>query len=65
MSHRLCDLEKHEQYFFYMQNLLITSSNADKPNYLKYYLRSFPGHVPDAVEKFIKYKKKKLLKYLK
>jgi hypothetical protein len=31
MSQRLCDLEKHEQYFCYMQNLLITSGNADKP----------------------------------
>jgi hypothetical protein len=30
MSQRICDLEKHEKYFFYMQNLLITSGNANK-----------------------------------
>ena len=37
-----------------MQKLLIFSGNADKPAYLKHYLRSFPGHVPDAVEQHLK-----------
>ena len=35
--------------------MLISSGNADKPAYLKHYLRSIPGHVPNAVER-IKYK---------
>jgi hypothetical protein len=50
MSQRLCDLEQHEKYFCYMQNLLITSGNVDKPKFLKYYLHSFPVHVHDVVE---------------
>jgi hypothetical protein len=60
MSQRLCDLEKHEQYFCYMQNLLITSGNAKKPKFLKCYLRSFPSHILDAVENFLKEKKRNL-----
>ena len=37
-----------------MQKLLVSSGNADKSTYLKYYLISFPSHVPDVVEKHIK-----------
>ena len=37
-----------------MQNLLISAGKADDLAYLKHYLRSFPGHVPDAVEKYMK-----------
>ena len=49
MSARLCDLSKSEEYFCYMQNLLVSSGKSDEPAYLKHYLRSFPGHVRDAV----------------
>ena len=56
MSAILCDLNKSEEYFFYMQKLLISFGNADKPAYLKHYLRSFLGHVPHAVEQHLKYK---------
>ena len=38
MSTRICDLNKSEKYFCYMQKLLITSGNADKPPYMKHYL---------------------------
>ena len=37
-----------------MQKLLISSGNADKPAYLKHYLRSFLGHVPDAIKQHLK-----------
>ena len=37
-----------------MQKLLISARKANDLAYLKHYLRSFPGHVPDAVEKFMK-----------
>ena len=33
---------------------MISAGKANDPAYLKHYLRSFPGHVPDAVEKFMK-----------
>ena len=54
MSARICDLNKSEEYFFYMQKLLISFSNANKPAYLKHYLRIFHGHVPDVVEHHLK-----------
>ena len=54
MSARICDLNKSEEYFCYMQKLLISFGNADKPAYLKHYLRSFLGHVPDAAEQHLK-----------
>ena len=60
MYAKIYDLNKSEEYFFYMQKILSSSSNADKPAYLKHYLRSFPSHVPDAVEKNIKGKKNSL-----
>ena len=50
MSARLCNLSQAEEYFCYMQRLLISSEKANDPAYLKHYLRSFTGHVPDAVE---------------
>jgi len=50
MSQRLCALEDHEKYFCYMHKLLIEIGNVDDLSYLKYYLRSFPGSVPDAEE---------------
>ena len=56
MLARICDLNKSEEYFFYMQKLLISSGNAYKPAYLKHYLRSFPCHVPDVVEQHLKHK---------
>ena len=37
-----------------MQKLLIQSGKATDPAYLKHYLRSFLGHVPDAVEQYLK-----------
>ena len=54
MLARLCNLSQAEEYFCYMQNLLISSGKANDPAYLEHYLRSFPGHVPDAVEKYMK-----------
>ena len=54
MSARLCDLSQSEQYFCYMQQLLISSGKSGDLAYLKHYLRSFPGHVPDAVEQYMK-----------
>ena len=53
MSARLCNLSQAEAYFCYMQKLLIQSGKATDPAYLKHYLRSFPGHVPDAVEQYL------------
>ena len=37
-----------------MQQLLISSGKSGDPAYLKHYIRSFPGHVPDAVEQYMK-----------
>ena len=54
MSAEICGLNKSEEYFCYMQKILMTSSNAYKPVYLKHYLRSFPNHVPDAIDQCIK-----------
>ena len=54
MSARLCNLSKAEEYLFYMQIFLISSGKENDPAYLKHYLRSFPGHVPDAVEQYMK-----------
>ena len=54
MFARLCDLSLADEYFCYMQKLLIRAGKASDPTYLKHYLRSFPGHVPDAVEKYMK-----------
>ena len=54
MSSRIFDLNKSEEYFGYMQKLLISSGNDDKPAYLKHYLRSFPVHVHDVVQQHIK-----------
>ena len=54
MTAQLCNLSQAQQYFCYMQKLLISAGKANDPAYLKHYLRSFPGHVPDAVEKFMK-----------
>ena len=34
--------------------MLIRAGKASDPTYLKHYLRSFPGHVQDAVEKYMK-----------
>ena len=39
-----------------MQTLLVSSDKFGEVAYLKHYLRSFPGHVRDAVEQFLKYK---------
>jgi len=60
MSQRLCDISMHEKYFCDIQRLLIESGHADDPSYLKYYLRSFPGAIPDSVEQFFKDKQLKL-----
>ena len=57
MSARLCDLAQSEQYFCHMQQLLISFGKLGDPSYFKNYLRSFPGHVPDAVEQYMKNKK--------
>ena len=57
MSPRLCDLSRSEEYFCYMQNLLVSSGKSSEVAYLKHYLRSFPGHVPDVVEQFLKDKR--------
>ena len=54
MTARLCNLAQVEEYFCYMQKLLIRAGKANDPAYLKHYLCSFPGHIPDAVEKYIK-----------
>ena len=54
LSARLCDLSKSEDYFCYMQNLLVSSGKSGEPAYLKHYLRSFPKHVSDVVEQFLK-----------
>ena len=54
ISARLCDLSQAEAYFYYMQRLLIYLGKAGDPAYIKHYLRSFLGHVPDAVEKYMK-----------
>ena len=54
MTARLCNLSQAQQYFCYMQKLLISAGKANDLAYLKHYLRIFPGHVPDAVEKFMK-----------
>ena len=54
MSAIISDLNKSEEYFFYMQKLLISSGNADNPVYLKHYLRRFPRHVPNAIEQHLK-----------
>ena len=54
MSTRICELNKSEEYFCYIQKLLISFGNADNPAYLKHYLRSFLGYVPDAVEQHLK-----------
>ena len=37
-----------------MQKLLISSGKSGDPTYLKHYLRSFSGHVPDVVEQYMK-----------
>ena len=60
LSARIYDLNKSEEYLCCMQKLLITSGNVDKPAYLKHYLRSFPGHVPDVVEQHLKDKNKNI-----
>ena len=54
MSARLCNLSQADEYFCYMQKLLIHSGKASDPAYLKHYLRSFPRHVLDVVEKYMK-----------
>ena len=54
MPARLCNLAQSEEYFYYMQQLLISSRKSGDPPYLKHYIRSFPGHVPDAVEQYMK-----------
>ena len=48
MSARLYNLAQSEEYFCYMKQLLISSGKLGDPAYLKHYLISFPGHVPDA-----------------
>lgn len=53
MTQRLCDLNIHEQYYCYM-NLLLNAGKVGDHEYIKYYLRSFPGLVPDAVEQYFK-----------
>lgn len=35
-----------------MNELLISAGKANDPTYIKYYLRSFPGSVPDALEQY-------------
>ena len=40
MSARLCDLSQSEQYFCYMQQLLISSGKSGDPAYLKHNLMS-------------------------
>ena len=57
MSTRLCNLSQSGEYFCYMQRLLISSRKLSDPAYLKHYIRSFPGHVPNAMEQFMKDKK--------
>ena len=37
-----------------MKNLLISSGNVDKLDFLKFHLRSFPRNVRDAIEQFLK-----------
>ena len=36
MSSRLCDLRKSEEYFCYMQNLLVSSGKSGEAGYLKH-----------------------------
>ena len=54
MSARLCDLSQADEYFCYMQKLLIRAGKASDPAYLKHYLRSFPEHILDVVEQYMK-----------
>ena len=54
MSARLCNLSQSEEYFCYMQRLLISFGKAGDPAYLKHYLRSFPEHILDVVEQYMK-----------
>ena len=37
-----------------MNKLLLSAGKAGDPSYIKYYLRSFPSSVPDAVEQYFK-----------
>ena len=37
-----------------MKNILISSSNVGKLDFLKFHLHSFPGNVPNAIEQFLK-----------
>ena len=43
MTARLCNLAQVEEYFCYMQKLLIRAGKENDPAYLKHYLRRFPG----------------------
>ena len=54
MSARLCNLVQSEEYFCYMQQLLISSGKSGDISYLKHYIQSFPSHVPDVVEQYMK-----------
>lgn len=49
MSQRLGDLSLKDQYFCYMQKLLIQEGKDNDPTYIKYYIHSFPGTLPDAL----------------
>ena len=54
MSTQLCNLAQSEEYFCYMQQLLSSSGKSGDLAYLKHYLRSFLGHVPNVVEQYMK-----------
>ena len=52
MTQRLCDLSQHEEYYCYMNKLLLSAGKAGDPAHIKYYLRSFPRSVPNVVEQY-------------
>lgn len=54
MSQRLGYLSLKHKYFYYMQMLLLGVGKATDPTYIKYYIRSFPGALPNAVETYFK-----------
>jgi hypothetical protein len=53
MTQRLGNMALHKDYFCYMQKLIIQSGSMNNPAYIKYYIRSFLGALPDAIKKYL------------
>ena len=52
-SQRLCDIDYLQQYYCTMQKILYQANDPHNVAYLRYYIASMPGKIPDLINQYI------------